>query len=888
MKERKLSEYRVLEYFVKHIDLEIDLTKDPVQSKSLLTIEPNKESPTHGTKLTLDGENMTLHDILLNNKKLTADQYELSADSLTIKEIPQNQPFKLSITTTLGENSDLFGLYKSGDIVLVKAETEGMRRVLYLNDRPDNLQTFKTTIIADQKKYPVLLSNGKIIKRAELPDGLHSITWSDEVPKPSYLFALVAGELEYSSASFESKSGRVVPIVFYVPQQDTYKCAFAKQVLQLVMAWDEKTNNLECKLPQHIVTGVPKYASGASEPTGLNIFNTQNLFATAASKTDNDFLRVLLVIAHEYLHLYSGDYITIRDWFNLTVKEGLTDFRTDQFRESLFGDDIVRLMDGKVLDEGAPRKHSYTAVRSLYTTAAYEKGAHIFRMMMLMVGKEAFNKALTKYFIDNEGKAVTLEILLDSLSKTTSYDFNTFLPWFDETGVPELKFTDKYDAGKKKYTLTVETVDDKARPIPCVIGLVAVDGEELLSNTTLTINQPKMVFTFNNITSRPVPSLLRSFSAPVKVDYNYKNEDLLTLVRHDTNVFNRCDAAKTLITKIISDHCAFNTDINAALTAEFFNTFKSLFKNKSLTDWLLAELLTIPSEETLIATLPKPNFEKIAAAHQLIRKSLAIGLKDELHERFNALQYYKPPRNPLFAAFNFRDSGVRRFKALCFSYFQLTDTNSLENDMRDLFKESLGKNMSETISSLHALIEMKSPKAELSLSEFFVKWKDDPNAINYWFKIQASTHDNSVIPRVEGVMANTAFDIQSPNNVYALLIPFIANPYGFHDKSGRGYKLITEAILKLDIINPPVAAKLTERFNDWDRFDSPRKELMVENLTFIGRKAKSDDVKNAAKKGLDKVVKEPPIPIEITFLAQSKQDKVHAVLPHSSVAENKM
>ncbi|KTD50874.1 aminopeptidase N [Legionella quateirensis] len=868
MKESKskvfnLSDYKILDYLVKHVDLEINLSKDPVQTQASITVLPNSELESHSKDLILDGENMQLTSILLNGNVLEESQYELTEHSLIIKNVPQGEPFILTTTTLLGENTDLFGLYKTEGTVLVKAETEGLRRLLYCNDRPDNLATYKTTIIAKEQDYPVLLCNGKVIGRVQLSDGLHSVTWMDDVPKPSYLFAMVAGNLQRSEAHFRTRSGRDLPIVFYVPPAATEKCAFAKEVLAAAMAWDERTYNLECDLHQHMVAGVDKYASGASEPTGLNLFNTANLFARPESTTDLGILRVLEVVAHEFFHYWSGDRVTIRDWFNLSFKEGLTTFRAAMFREELLGTDLVRLLDGKNLDLRAPRQSSYTAVRSLYTAAAYEKSADIFRMMMLTLGKELFYKGMTEFLKTHDGKAVTLENMLESLTNTSGVNVHPFLSWFTEPGIPELNVMDAYNQDTKTYTLKVKTIDGKARPIPLIMGLLDHSGKELKGDTLLMIDQPEMEFTFNDVESRPVPSLLRSFSAPVYLNYPYSQHELLVLMQHDTNIYNRCEAAKSVVIQMIKDFCA---DKPLNCTPQFINSYRAVLADKSLNEWLQAELLTLPSEEDLALEFAKPDFDKIAEGRQLIQKALAQELQADLFKCYNELQLQEPASSPQFSIFDIKDAGCRRLKEVCSSYFQFIDSKQTEQYLELQFRGSLKINMTETYSALKLLCEMDSSKVDGLLKDYYQHWKNDATAVNYWFTIQASTHSPSVVQRVEELTHHPAFDLSNPNKVYALLRSFIKNPYGFHAKSGQGYQLIADKILLLDKINPTLAAGLTENFVNWEKFDESRQNLMLLHLKQIYSNAVSDDVRNAAKKGLDKVRDKPPLPIHLTIL----------------------
>lgn len=842
-----LSDYKTLDYLVKHIDLEIDLTSNPVSTRSHIHIIPNPKAESHSTHLVLDGENIVLTSIMLNDIPLNKSQYEVTDDSLIIKNVPQGIPFTLETTTLLGENTDLFGLYETEGTVLVKSETEGLRRVLYCNDRPDNLATYKTSIIAYEKQHPVLLSNGELIERKQLSNGKHSVTWMDKVPKPSYLFALVAGDLYRSVANFTTQSGRNVPIEFYLPPSATAKCDFAKEVLIAAMAWDERTYNLECDLPQHMVAGVDKYASGASEPTGLNLFNTANLFARVDITTDLDILRVLEVVAHEFFHYWSGNRVTIRDWFNLPFKEGLTTFRAAMFREELFGTDLIRLLDGKNLDQRAPRQSSYTAVRSLYTAAAYEKSADIFRMIMLTLGKDVFYSGMTSFLKTNDGGAVTLEDVLDSLSNTSGIDLNPFILWFTEPDIPELLVTDEYNPDKKRYTLKIKANNSKGRPVPLIIGLLDQSGKELLSDKMLLVTQSEMEFHFDNIETQPVPSLLRSFSAPIYLNYEYTQDDLLLLMRHDSNIYNRCDAAKKIINQMIKDHCASKALL---LTPLFFDSFRSILSDKSLNEWLQAELLTVTSEEELIASFEKPDFEKIAEGRIMIQSAIAAELREDLLNRFKELQIQTSDKNSPFTKFNIQDAGVRRLKAVCNSYFQYTDKEQTAHYARLQFEGALGINMTDTIAAITLLYEMNYSKVDELLDSFYKVWRDDPNAMKYWFTVQASFHSPNVIKRVEELTKHPAFDLSNPNKVYSLLRSFIKNPYGFHSKTGQGYSLIADQILILEQINPTLAAALTLNFINWDKFDENRQKLIANNLTRIHATAISEEVRNTAKKGI--------------------------------------
>lgn len=843
----QLSQYKVLDYFMTHVDLELDLSKQPECSKAKLTIKPNPQAPNRSNELHLDGKFMMLTSLKLNNKILKEEDYLLSEEGLIIKNVPKDQTFFIETSSILSQSTDLFGLYKTDNIYLVKAETEGLRRVFYCIDRPDNLATYTTKIIANKKQYPTLLSNGNLINKTNNPNGLHSVTWHDTLAKPSYLFAVVAGNLNYSDTQFSTRKGRNLAIEFYVSSKDSVKCLFAQEVLKKSMAWDEQVFNLDCELNQHKVAGVDKYASGASEPTGLNLFNTENLFATAETKTDLGIIRVLEVVAHEFFHYWTGNRVTIRDWFNLTFKEGLTTFRAAQFCEDLFGTDLARLINGKNLDERAPRQSSYTAVRSLYTVAAYEKGADVFRMMMLVVGKDLFYKCLSSFLKEYDGKAVTIEDLLDYLTQATSFDLHSFLPWFTEPGIPKLNINERYDSEKKEYQLEIKTLNaGSIKPIPLVMGLLDSSGNELIEEQLLLVNNSIMTFNFSNIASRPIPSLLRSFSAPVYLSHTLSNDDLLVLIQFDSNLYNRCEASKQLQLNLIKTYC-FDKTLN--YPNSFFSVYRSLLQNKELEPWILAELLTLSSEEDMIASIENPELELIVEARTEIQKTIAHELKEDWSGLLERLNNYQFNSNTQFSIFDIKDAGMRRLKEVYYSYMQYIDFSSTRSAAIEQFQNKLAKNMTETIASLNRLGAMGCEnELDEALKQFYEYWKEDTHAINYWFRLQASLHSPTVVARVQQLLDHPAFDILNPNKIYSLFGTFILNPYGFHNKSGQGYKLVAQVILMLDKLNPPLAANLVQKFIAKEQHDEKKKQYMYEYLIVIEKEASSIDVKNAVRK----------------------------------------
>jgi aminopeptidase N len=843
----KLSDYKVLDFITPSVSLTFDLTNEPIQTKALLVVERNPNSSSEVTDLNLNCENIKLISLTLSGKKLQPDEYELKNNVLTIKNVPQGGPFYIEAISELGQNTDLFGLYKTEGTVLVKAETEGLRRVFPCIDRPDNLVDYVTTIIADKNQYPTLLSNGVLTGQHTYDNGTHSTTWNDSIAKPSYLFAMVAGDLTRSATTYKTKQGREIPIEFYLPKNDIEKCDFAKDILKGAMKYDEDRFNLEY-LPELVkIAGVNKYASGASEPTGLILFNTANLLATQASRTDTDFIRVLDVVAHEYFHTWTGNLVTIRDWFNLSYKEGLTTLRASLFLEHCLGVDLGRMFDGRSLDERAPRPESYTEVRSLYTTAAYEKGAEIFRMIMNAMGEKTFNKCLSVFLKENKGKAITLENIIDSLSSQSGVELRPYLNWFSASGTPKVTVTDEYNPETKTYKIKCVTHDGKDRPIPVNLMLFSKDGTPISQEDVLMLDKPEMEFEYQNIHERPTPSLLRGFSAPIHLEYDYSNAQLLLLMQYDGDIYNKCKAAKMLITRMVQDYCAGK---ELEFSSDFIVAYMNLLLNSQQKTWVLAELLTLPSEEALIASLPNADFERISEARQLIQKELGMSLKADLQgmvEELNA-----PTKAEPHALFDINAAGNRRLKSVCYSYLLAADPVAAEQALINQFNEALGKNMTETVSALSLLADINCSQLNKLLEHFYTYWKHDIDAINYWFNLQAAAHSTTVVSRVADLLKHEAFDITNPNKVNALLGVFIKNPYGFHDASGAGYELVASTILKLEQLNPSLAANLTEKFSSWIKVEPKRQKLMLDCLSHIYEKASTDDVRNMAKKELEK------------------------------------
>ncbi len=798
-KEFRLSDYKAPEYFTTHVDLSIDLTKKPLIVKSRLTVKPNFECKDRSSHFLLDGEKLKLKSISINGSELEDEDYFMTDKALLIFQIPKDKEFTIESEVEIEESQDLFGLYKTQGIYLVKAETEGLRKVHFCQDRPDVLATYTTTIIADEKQYPILLSNGEM-KNSKSSDGILTVTWEDNVPKPSYLFALVAGELQQIKDVFKRKSGKDLPIEFYVKKAAADKCSFAMEVLKKAMSWEEKTYGLECELPRHMVAGIDKYASGASEPLGLNLFNTEYLLATPAMKNDDGFLTVAEVVSHEFFHYRSGDRATIRDWYNLVLKEGLTTFREQEFAEETFGQDLMRIRSVKyarrVAEDSKPaRPDSYINVRNLYTASAYEKGAEIFRMMRTVLGKEVFHQAIAKFFNDYDGKAATIEDLIQSLTKTTGKDLTQFLLWFTQSGMPILEVKDEYNSETQTYTLQVKQSSSdknyKPLPIPLIIGLLDEKGQEMelqlkdakdsSKEKTLIADKEYQEFQFTGLTSRPIPSLLRDFSAYVQLNYDYGDFNLPFLMVFDSNVFNRWDAAQKCIAKIFIDSYSSRslksdskekriaTSVNQIYFLDYIKTLRILLKDDSINPWILSDLLTLPSERELASLISNPDLQAVHATREFILNKIADQLAPDFKTKYDSLlkNIAESIQKPLFKDFDMRMAEKRALRNTCLKYLARSDKDNIVKKSFALLQSSLQTNMTDTITAIDILSNFDCPERAKALDLYYQQWEKDDNAINYWFRVQASSNSSSTVKNVRELLGHKAFDITNPNKVYA-------------------------------------------------------------------------------------------------------------------------
>jgi aminopeptidase N len=855
-----LKNYTAPAFLIETIDLTFDLGEEITRVKSVLAIKKNPDAKEHTKKdLALSGESLKLINIYLNDELLDKKHYQLSEDSLTILNVPDQ--FKLEINNEISpiNNTALSGLYVSRHNFCTQCEAEGFRRITYFLDRPDVMARYTTTIIANEKMYPTLLSNGNPIASGKLADGQHWVTWQDPFKKPSYLFALVAGNFECLEDQFITQSGRTIALRIYVEKGDLDKCDFAMQAVKRAMRWDEEKFGREYDLAIYMIVAVSDFNMGAMENKGLNVFNTQYILANAATATDHDFIQVESVIAHEYFHNWSGNRITCRDWFQLSLKEGLTIFRDQSFTEDMTSKTVARIADVRNLrnvqfsEDAGPLAHSvrpesYIEINNFYTSTIYEKGAEVIRMMQTLLGENLFRQGMDLYFSRHDGQAVTIEEFVKAMEDASGFDLQQFRLWYTQIGTPVLDISDEYDAEQKKYTLTVKqscpniVKQPNVAPlhIPLRMALFNRSGGEPVEEL-LQIKDEVNHFIFEDIRERPIPSLLRNFSAPVKINYDYTDDALLFLFRHDSDDFNRWEAgqqyATRLILQLVKD-CQNQQPLQ--VPEHYFSSLQYLIKNTQYDKWLLTELLTLPTEKYLSEQMSIIDIDGIHAAREHVLLEIARKLKSQLIDL-----YHQNHEVEGYSHFNSAEVAKRKIKNICLAYLMLLpDSDIHENFGICQFNNALSSNMTDTLAAFKCLVDLDIPARQTAIQQFYQQWQHDLLVVDKWFSVQAISNLPDTLERVQALAKHPAFDIKNPNKVYSLIGAFCQqNAVRFHDISGAGYQFLTDKILQLDALNPQLSARMIRPLIAWKRYDQKRQQLMRTQLErILQHKGLSNDV----------------------------------------------
>ena len=853
-----LSDYLPPTHLIDTADLDFALGEAGSTVVARLALRRNPDPLAAKGPLVLMGRELELLGIEIDGRPLTAAEYEEGEESLTLPSTPPDS-FSLTLRTRIHPeaNTSLEGLYMSGGNFCTQCEAEGFRKITYFLDRPDVMARYRVRVEAEKKRYPVLLSNGNLVESADCGNGRHFAVWEDPYPKPSYLFALVAGDLVHLEDRFTTRGGREVTLRIYVREPDLDKTGHARRSLIKAMKWDEDAYGLEYDLDIFNIVAVSDFNMGAMENKSLNIFNSKYVLAKPETATDADYVNVEGVIAHEYFHNWTGNRVTLSSWFHLSLKEGLTVFRDQCFTADMNSAAVERIQSVAILraaqfpEDAGPMAHpirppSYIEMNNFYTATVYEKGAEVIRMIHTLLGQEGYRKGMDLYFARHDGHAVTTDDFVAAMEDASGVDLAQFRLWYSQAGTPTLKIGRSYDAAAATFTLTVEqslpaTADGMAkRPmhIPLALGLLDADGKELPlrlagearaagSHRVLDLRRATETFTFVDVPRAPVPSLLRGFSAPVYLQHDLSHEELSFLMANDTDSFNRWEAGQQLATQLliglVEDRLAGREMKSSPILT---NAFRSVLADESLDHELAALALILPDERTLAEHFDIIDPDAIHAARDFLSAALAEELQDLLR------QIYRDNGGEGEYSIDSAAIGRRRLKNIALSY--LTCREGAEDVPLAVEQFESANNMTDSATALAALSRRDCPERETALSRFYQRWAGDELVLDKWFTLQALSPLPNALADLERLVAHEAFDIKNPNRVRALLSAFAHNnPVRFHSPDGRGYRYIADRVIELDALNPQVAAKLVSAFNAWRKYDGARQELMQAELERI-------------------------------------------------------
>ncbi|MDT8316729.1 MAG: aminopeptidase N [bacterium] len=870
------SDYLPPPFLINAVELDFDLGEEFTIVRSTLHMKRNSALDKAALPLVLNGRELTLKSVHLDGRPLSKDDYSADDELLTIDGLPSS--FKLEIVTEIRpqENSSLEGLYRSSGIFCTQCEAEGFRKITYYPDRPDVMAKFTTTIRGDKARYPVLLSNGNHVGSGDLEGGRHYAKWEDPFAKPSYLFALVAGDLVSIEDSFVTCSGREVKLRIFVEERNKDKCGHAMDSLKKSMKWDEDRFGLEYDLHIYMILAVDDFNMGAMENKGLNIFNSKYVLASPNTATDSDYEGIEAVIGHEYFHNWTGNRVTCRDWFQLSLKEGLTVFRDQEFSADMASRAVKRIQEVRILrnsqfpEDGGPMAHpvrpdSYVEINNFYTSTVYNKGAEIIRMMHSLLGEVGFRKGMDLYFKRFDGQAVTCDDFVSAMEDASGIDLKQFRLWYSQAGTPELEVRDSYDEKTGVYELTLKQScrptpgQDEKKPfhIPFALGLLdrkgkdrplQLEGEYNAKETEtilLNLHKEEETYRFTGIFHRPVPSLLRNFSAPVKLNFNYSDEDLAFLMANDSDPFNRWEAGQKLgLNIILALIKEFRQGMSLRLSRLFVDAFRHTLTDFNTDKALLAEALTLPAEGYIAEQMNIVEPDAIRFVREFMRKELATQLKNEL------MTVYKANIDDGEYNIDADSVGRRSLKNVALAYLMtLAKPDITETCMKQFSKAD---NMTDVMAALASLANCDGIEREEALQLFYEKWKDEPLVIDKWFSIQATSRLPGTLDRVKSLMQHPAFNIKNPNKVRSLIGAFSqGNMAAFHDTSGRGYEFLADQVLVLDGFNRQVAARMVGALSRWKRYDEDRQDLMKTQLERIKeRKGLSNDVYEIVTKSL--------------------------------------
>jgi aminopeptidase N len=791
-----LKDYTPPAFLVTHVDLDVDIREDHALVRARLQVRRN-----HGSgPLVLDGDELELVTVALDGKPA---EHAVAPDKLTVTGVPDAFALETVSRIVPQKNTKLEGLYATQHGFVTQCEAEGFRRITWFVDRPDNMARYVVSVHADKAQYPVLLSNGNLVAAGEETGGRHWARFDDPFPKPAYLFALVAAKLDLLEDSFTTRSGKKAKLGVYVEPGKLDQAGWAMDCLKRAMQWDEERFGLELDLDQYKIVAVGDFNSGAMENKGLNIFNTKYVLARPDTATDADYQAIDSVVAHEYFHNWTGDRVTCRDWFQLSLKEGLTVFRDQEYSADLYSRAVERIQNVRMLragqfpEDAGPMKHpvrpqSYMEIRNFYTMTVYEKGAEVVRMQHTLLGEAKFQAGMRLYFQRHDGRAVTCDDFVQAMQDASGVDLSQFRRWYDVAGTPVLDCSGEHKDGT--FTLTVK--QSMSPPFHIPLAVKVAGREEVLS-----VRKAEERFRFPS-KEKPVPSLLRGFSAPVILNYPYTEAELVHLLGHDDDAFNRWEAAQRLAARKILEQ-------RGVPSPAFLGAMQRVLDDPDPA--FAAEVLTLPSETFLAEQLDVADPDALHASRNALRRSIAQALKDALRAKYQALKVIGPYSPDAVQV------GRRTLRNVCMSYLvELGETRLADAHFR------AADNMTDAMAALGALAGADCPERLPALDAFYAKWKDEPLVVDKWLAVQAGSRLPGTLARVQELLVHPAFDRKVPNKVYALIRSFGANHVRFHAADGAGYAFLADRVLELNALNPQVAARMARGFDRWRKFDAGR------------------------------------------------------------------
>ncbi|KPZ70930.1 Aminopeptidase N [Shewanella sp. P1-14-1] len=823
---KHLKDYQAPTYTISHIDLNFDLKGNET---TVVATSKVQRVGQHTENLVLVGEQINLQSVLINGDKA---QYQEANNELVIQTSLDD--FELTLVTLQDPeaNSSLEGLYMSDGAYCTQCEAEGFRRITYFLDRPDVLAIYTVRVEADKIAFPFLLSNGNLVEKGDTTAGRHYVRWEDPFPKPSYLFALVAGDFDLLEDKFVTRSGREVKLQVFVDKGNLHKANHAMVSLKKSMAWDESRFDLEYDLDIYMIVAVDFFNMGAMENKGLNVFNTKYVLADTASATDEDYHGIESVVGHEYFHNWTGNRVTCRDWFQLSLKEGLTVFRDQEFSSDLGSRAVNRIQAIRVMknqqfaEDAGPMSHpirpeSVIEMNNFYTVTVYNKGAEVIRMMHTILGEKNFQLGMKCYFERHDGQAVTCDDFVNAMESASGIDLGLFRNWYSQAGTPVVSVTDSFDADKKQYQLTVkQSVQSQGEKgkllhIPFSVELLDAEGQSI-NNQVLAVKQAEQTFTFDGIESIPVPSLLQDFSAPVRLDYEFNVDQLVHLTRFATSEVARWEASVGLFSQAVWQNVeSLSAKESMHLDPRVIEAIRGVILDENIDKALVAEILAFPTAAALIEQVDTVNLDALQAAREFVVDELAEACLDELVTRYRSL-------------ITEDNHAARAFKNIC---LVLLSRVSSEYELLVTEQYKAATNMTDSLAALKAAVSGQLSCKDALMQDFEQKWLSTPLVMDKWFSLQASQNTPDVLEVIKSLTKHESFSFNNPNRVRSLIGFFVAaNTYQFHEANGSGYEYLTDILIKLNELNPQTAARMITPLIQFSKFDLERQQKMKQCL----------------------------------------------------------